>query len=79
MNPFLKTFVSQLAGMVGGGVLYAFDHPTGGFANTLVNSPTIAVAYVALSQLAHNLISKYAPTTPTPPIVVAPGDPRTRP
>ena len=67
MNPFLKTLISQFAGLFGGAILTAVDHPTGGFANTLATNPEVAIAYVSLASLAHNLISKYLPPAPPEP------------
>ncbi|HZO92360.1 MAG TPA: hypothetical protein VFB22_01205 [Candidatus Baltobacteraceae bacterium] len=61
MDPFLKTLLTQVGGLVAGAVVTAFDHPTGGLAQTLSTNPTIAIAYVGVSQLLHNLLSKYAP------------------
>jgi len=62
MNPFLKTFLMQLGGVAAAGVVTAIDHPTGGLATTLTTHPEIGVAYVAVSQLLHNIVSHYFPS-----------------
>ena len=59
MNPFLKTFLFQIAGAAGAAIVAALDHPTGGLASTIANHPEVAIAYVALSQLAHTAYDHY--------------------
>lgn len=79
MNPFLKTLVTLLAGTAAATADSIISGtPTGGMAQYLAANPSIAIAFVAVQQLAHNLLSHYAPpgvnTTAT--VIVAPGDPR---
>jgi hypothetical protein len=64
MNPFLKTLLTQAAGLFGGAIVTAFDHPTGGLASTIASHPEIAIAYVGLSQLLHNWLSHAFPPAP---------------
>jgi len=73
MNPFLKTFLTNLIGAFASVAIGAFDHPTGGFASTLTTHPELGLVYIGAQQFAHNLFSKYFPpsTVVTQPQIVS--------
>lgn len=60
-NPVIKTIVTNAAGTAAAGLLSVIDAgPTGGALTAAANNPTIAIAYILVQQLAHNLISNAA-------------------
>jgi hypothetical protein len=69
-NPVIKTIVTNAAGAAASGLLSVIDAgPTGGALQAAANDPAIAIAYILVQQLAHNLISNALPpgTIPTAP------------
>lgn len=63
-NPAIKTLVSNGVGIISLFLVSAISgQPTGGFLAYLNAHPDAAVAYIAVQQLAHNFLSKYAPPT----------------
>ncbi len=70
-NPFLKTAVSQIGGLLAGFVVNALDAalqtPTGGTAEFLHAHPIAYIGYSAGVGLIHNLISRAVANVPTNP------------
>ena len=66
LQALLKTVVVVLAGSIAPVAVSAVDHPTGGTATALANSPVDLAAWGALSYFVHNVYSQFFPTAAPP-------------
>ncbi len=66
MNPIIKTLITTVTGLLAPVVLGALSHPTGGLLAALSSNPTYALAWGALTLLAHNVLESYVPAANPP-------------